>query len=191
MPWATTRSKAAARVLTSCSRPYSFSGISNRSGTVVLAQREGGDVALSFPFRQAPTKISLEADSGLVAFFDGLSQKPRHNRRELCGDLFINRLWLARNLAVDPFHSIGGSKWQAPRERLVQSDAQGVEIAARINRAIDPTGLFGGHIGEGARNDLRRHGHLTLARNLGRNPKPVSHTLPSSSTSTFAGLMSL
>src|SRR5208282_5939135 len=68
-------------------------------------------------------------------------------------EAILTTVWLARNLAVDPFHSIGGSKWQAPRERLVQSDAQGVEIAARINRAIHPTGLFGGHIGEGARND--------------------------------------
>ena len=64
-------------------------------------------------------------------------------------EAILTTVWLARNLAVDPFHSIGGSKWQAPRERLVQSDAQGVEIAARINRAIHPTGLFGGHIGEG------------------------------------------
>src|SRR5271154_5441305 len=34
--------------------PESFSGISDRSGTSCLPNGKGGDVALSFPFRQAP-----------------------------------------------------------------------------------------------------------------------------------------
>jgi hypothetical protein len=76
---------------------------------------------------------------------------------------------LARNVAVYPFHGIGGSERQTAREHLVQADAQRVEIAAGINRAIHAAGLFWRHIGEGAGNDLRRRGCLTLVRKLGRN----------------------
>jgi hypothetical protein len=41
VPWATTRPKAASRALTSPSRPYCFSGISNRSGTSCVPTETG------------------------------------------------------------------------------------------------------------------------------------------------------
>ncbi len=78
---------------------------------------------------------------------------------------------LACNVAVDPLQRVGGGKRQRAGKHLVQGDAQRVEIAASINRAIHAAGLFRRHIGEGAGNDLRRCGHLALVRQLGRNPE--------------------
>jgi hypothetical protein len=86
---------------------------------------------------------------------------------------------LARNVAVDPFHRIAGSKWQVAREHLVKGGAQRVEIAARINRAIHTAGLFGCHIGQSAGNDLRRRRRLAFAEQLRRNPEPSEPYLPS------------
>ena len=44
-------------------------------------------------------------------------------------------------------------------------------LAPRINRAIHPTGLLRGHVGERPRDELRRYGHLTLVSKLGCDPK--------------------
>ena len=81
------------------------------------------------------------------------------------------RCRLARNVAVDPLQRVGGGKRQRARKHLVQGDAQRVEIAAGIDRTIHAAGLLGRHVGEGAGNDLRRHGRLALVRQLGRNPE--------------------
>ena len=44
-------------------------------------------------------------------------------------------------MAVHPFHRIGSGEGQRPRQHFVKRDAQRVEIAARIDRAVHPTGL--------------------------------------------------
>ena len=138
---------------------------------VVRAQRKRVDAAVCFPFRQTLPKIGLEAYGRLVAFLDGLGQQSHDDGRERLGELAaaVRRCRLARDVAMNPFHSIGGSKWQAAREHLVQGDAQRIEITAGINRPIHAAGLFGRHIGEGAGNHLRRCGCLTLVRKLRRN----------------------
>jgi hypothetical protein len=70
---------------------------------------------------------------------------------------------------VDPLQRISGGKRQLTCKHLVEGDAQRIEIAARINRAIHAAGLLGRHVGEGPGNDLRRRRRLRLARQLGRN----------------------
>ena len=92
-------------------------------------------------------------------------------RRQRLGDCgaIARRCRLARNVAVDPLQGVGGGKRQRARKHLVQGDAQRVEIAAGIDRAIHAAGLFGRHVGERAGNDLRRRGRLALARQSGRN----------------------
>ena len=72
---------------------------------------------------------------------------------------------------MDPLQRVGGSKREHARKHLVQGDAQRVEIAAGIDRAIHAPGLFRGHVGEGAGNDFRRRGRLALARQSGRDAK--------------------
>ena len=53
---------------------------------------------------------------------------------------------------------------RAPGEHLVERDAERVEIAAGIDRAVHAPGLFGRHVGERAGDDLGRLGRLALAR---------------------------
>ena len=72
---------------------------------------------------------------------------------------------------MDPLQRVGGSKREHARKHLVQGDAQRVEIAAGIHRAIHAPGLFRGHVGKGAGNDFRRRGRLALARQPGRDAK--------------------
>ena len=81
------------------------------------------------------------------------------------------RYRLTCDVAVDPFQRVGGSKREHARKHLVQGDAQRVEIAAGIHRAIHTPGLFGRHVGKGAGNDFRRRGRLALARQSGRDAK--------------------
>ena len=78
---------------------------------------------------------------------------------------------LSRNVAVDPFHRIGGRKGQRAGEHLVEGDAEGVEIAARIDRTIHSPGLFGCHVGERPGDDLGRFRRLALARQTRRDTK--------------------
>ena len=75
VPVATTRWKELRRVSTSRVRPYSFSGISSRSGTSCAAERKFVDAALSFPFSKAVPKITLNARRRLIAFLGGLGQQ--------------------------------------------------------------------------------------------------------------------
>ena len=78
---------------------------------------------------------------------------------------------LTCDVAVDPLQRVGGSKREHARKHLVQGDAQRVEIAAGIHRAIHTPGLFGRHVGKGAGNDFRRRQRLSLARQSGRDAK--------------------
>ena len=140
---------------------------------VVRAQRERIDATMRLPFRQAPPKIGFQAGGGLVALLGVLGEELHDDGRQRLGDCgaITRRCRLARNVAVDPLQGIGGGKRQRARKHLVQGDAQRVEIAAGINRAIHAAGLLGRHVGERAGNDLRRRGRLALARQLGRNPE--------------------
>ena len=48
-----------------------------------------------------------------------------------------------RDVAVHPFHRIGRREGEAAGQHLVQRDAQGVEVAAGIDRPVHAPGLFG------------------------------------------------
>ena len=71
---------------------------------------------------------------------------------------------LPGDMAVHPFHGIGGGERQDAREHLVKRDAERVEIAAGIDRAVHPSGLLGRHVGERAGDGLGRLGRLAFAR---------------------------
>src|SRR3989442_9956405 len=72
---------------------------------------------------------------------------------------------------MDPRHGLGGGEREGSREHLVERDAVGVQIAARIDRAVHPAGLFRRHVGERAGHDVRRRGRRTLAWQAGRDAK--------------------
>src|SRR6185437_12826896 len=72
-------------------------------------------------------------------------------------------------MTMDPLHRIRCRERQQPREHLVQRHAERIEIGARVDRAIHPTGLLWRHIREGPRDDFRRHGWLMFVRQLRSN----------------------
>ncbi len=167
VPFATTRSKAASSVSISRSRPYSFSGISSRSDMSCAPSGNGSMRPVCLPFRQAAPEIGLDARGGLVALLGSLGEKLHHNRRERprdARDPLVGRHRLPRDVAVHPLHRIGGGEGQLARQHLVEGDAQGIEIAAGIDRPVHPAGLFRRHVGERPGDHLRRRGGLVLAR---------------------------
>ena len=66
-------------------------------------------------------------------------------------------------MAVHPFHWVGRAEGQRPRQHLVENDAERIEIAAGIDRAVHPSGLFRRHIGKRAGDNLGRRRRLVLA----------------------------
>src|ERR1700739_3472021 len=104
-------------------------------------------------------------------------------------------------MAMDPLHRIRGAERQCAREYLVERDTERVEVAAGIDGAVHPSGLFGRHVGERPRNRLGGIGPVPLGGAAapapwgGRRearPNPLSQHWPVSEfTRTLAGLMSL
>ena len=85
---------------------------------------------------------------------------------------FRRRHRLSGDVAVDPFHRIGRAERQAAGEHLIERDAERIEVAAGVDRAVHPPGLFGRHVGQRAGDDLRRLGRLTLARQTRGDAEP-------------------
>ena len=77
---------------------------------------------------------------------------------------FAGRHRLPGDVAVHPLHRVGCGEWQRAREHLVERDAERVEVAAGVDRAVHASGLFGRHVGERAGDGLGRLGRLPLAR---------------------------
>ena len=57
-------------------------------------------------------------------------------------------------------------------EHPIERDAERIEVAAEVDRAIHSPGLFGRHIGERAGDNLGRLGRLTLARQTRGDAEP-------------------
>ncbi len=134
---------------------------------VLRAQRERVDAAVCLPFRPAATEVGRDARGGLVAILGGLGQKPHHDRRERPWDAvgpLARRRRLPGDVAMDPLHRIGGDEGRRPRQHLVEGDAQRVEVAAGIDRAVHAAGLLRRHVGERPGDHLGRLGGLALAR---------------------------
>jgi hypothetical protein len=140
---------------------------------VVRAQSKWFDAITRAPFRQAPPKIGFEARCGLVALLGIFGEKPHDDggQRFRYRATVRRRYRLTRDVAVNPLQRVGGGKREHAREQLVQSDAQRVEIAARIHRTVHAPGLLGRHVGKCAGYDFRRRGRRALAGKPGREAK--------------------
>jgi hypothetical protein len=80
---------------------------------------------MGFPFSQALAQIGRETRGGLVALFGILGEKLHHDRRERrrdARDPLVGRLWVAGNVAVHPFHRVGGGEGQFARQHFVEGD---------------------------------------------------------------------
>ena len=135
--------------------------------SVVCAQRKCLDTAGRLPFSQAAPQIGLDAGSGLVARLGGLGeqlhQDSRQRRRDAPNPL-VGRHRLPRDVAVYPLHRISGGERELSCQHLVKGDAESIEIAAGVHRAVHSSGLFRRHVGERPRDHLGRGGCLVLAR---------------------------
>ena len=134
------------------------------------AKRERSDAPGRLPFREAAAQIGLDAGGGLVAFLHGLREQLHHDGRDGVGDRckpLMRRHGLTRDMAVDQLHGIGRREGRRAREHFIEGGAQGVEVAAGIDRPVHSPGLFRRHIGERAGDHLRRLGALLLARQAG------------------------
>jgi hypothetical protein len=66
-------------------------------------------------------------------------------------------------MAMHPLHRMRRRKRQRAGQHLVECDAERIEVAAEINRAVHPPGLFGRHVRERANDELGRRGRASLA----------------------------
>ena len=144
-------------------------------GGVVFARREGLNAPVTLPLGQTAPQIVLEAGGGLVALLGGLGEEFHHDLGDDRRDAFqplrgSDRL--SGDMAMDPFHRIGGAERQETGEHLIERHAERVEVAARVDRAVHAPGLFGSHIGERASDELGRLGRLTLAQQTRGDAEP-------------------
>ncbi len=96
----------------------------SRSGLSRFAERKGLDAPLALPFGQAAPQIVLEAGGGLVALLGRLGEELHHDPGEDGRDAlqpFRRRNRLPRDMAVNPFHRIGGAERQTAGEHLVEA----------------------------------------------------------------------
>ncbi|MNR17884.1 hypothetical protein D3C85_1345750 [compost metagenome] len=129
----------------------------------MLAQRKGINAAQMLPVGQALAQIMLDTCGRLVTLLGGFGEQLHHNVREHPGDGFDPHVGWQRlfgNMAMHPFDRVRGHEWQRAGQHLVQRDAEGIEVAARIDRAVHLAGLLGCHIGERAGDGF---GRLSLA----------------------------
>ena len=70
---------------------------------------------------------------------------------------------------MDPLHRISSTEGQGPGQHLVERDAQRVEIAAGIDRAVHSAGLFRRHVRERPGHHFGCFRGLTLAGHMGGN----------------------
>src|SRR3984893_7934889 len=134
---------------------------------VMFAKQEFVDAMLRFPFSKTAPKITLEASRCLIALLSRLGEQLHDDCRNRGRDTLQPLAgWyrLPCDMAVDQLHRIGGREWKSTGEHFVECDAQGVQIAARIDRAVHAPGLLGGHVGERADQELRELARLALAR---------------------------
>ena len=133
----------------------------------MLAKRKLVDAAICLPSCETSSKIGLHTGGSLVAFLGGLGEELHHDcrqrRRHACA-LLVGRHRLPRDVTVHPLHRIGCREGELPRQHFVEGDTQGIEIAAGVDRAVHPAGLFRRHVGERSSNHLRRRRGLMLAR---------------------------
>ena len=139
------------------------------------SQRERLDLAGRFPFRQTALQIARETGRGLVAVLGGLGQELQDDRRERfrdAGDTLARRHRCPGDVAVNPLHRIGGGERRLARQHFVEGDAQRIEIAPGVDRAVHPARLLRRHIGERAGDDLRRGRYQMLARQARSDAEP-------------------
>ncbi len=154
-------------------RPYSFSGITSRSGVSSSASGNVVDPSLGVPLREAPPKVALQRRRCLVALLGGLGEQlhddcrddaPVYSFSRSAGGTGCPAMWACT-------HPIGSDavNGRLPVNISYRRHAERVEVAARIDRSIHPPGLLRRHVGQCAGNELGRLRLAALARESRRD----------------------
>ncbi|EDT07166.1 hypothetical protein BgramDRAFT_6103 [Paraburkholderia graminis C4D1M] len=154
--------------------PIKFFGNQQTVRCIVQAERKRRNRMIRAPRRNARTKIRFDARRGLIAVFRGLGQQFQHDALDRLGNAPRPLAWRrrpARDMTMDPFHRVGCRERQRTRKHFVQNDAERIEIAAGVDRAIHSPRLLRRHVCKGARHDFRRYGRLMLLRQLRSDAK--------------------
>src|SRR5262249_44386721 len=118
--------------------------------SVVLAKREIHNVSVLFPFSEAAPKIALDTGRSLVPFLGGFGEQFHHDRRDTrrhSVDSFVRRRRTPCDVAMHPSKGVGSCERQFTGQHLVKRYAEGIEVAARVDRAIHSPRLFRRHVG--------------------------------------------
>src|SRR5260370_29623936 len=133
--------------------PVQFLWDQQSVGRVLFAKRKLVDAMVRFPFSKATPKIACGAGRCLISLLSRLGEQLHDDCRNRARNTIQSlRGWcrLSCDMTVHQFHRIGRREWKISRQELVKRDAESIEIAPRIDRAIHSPGLFGGHVGEGS-----------------------------------------
>ena len=150
------------------------------------------------PMRQAASQVALEAGGSLVALLRLLGEQLQDDRRDRRRDTLLTRsagaaaaFWRCGNAPIPSDRPPRTAK--SSGEHLVEGDAERVEVAAGVDRAVHAAGLLGRHVGERAGDGLGRIGRLALARQARGDAEPGKPhlALPAPFTRMWAGLRSL
>ncbi len=134
---------------------------------VLCAEAEVGDPGAVLPLLPAATQVGPQARGRLVAILAHLLEQLHHDGRQRGGDRRLpirQRRRLPGDVTMDPLERIYRDEGQRSRQHLVEQDAQRIEVAARVHRAVHAPGLFRRHVGERALDHFRRAGRLAFAR---------------------------
>src|SRR5262249_34237220 len=133
------------------------------------------NTAVRFPISEAALQIVLNAGRGLITVLSSLGEELHNDcgegRRKVLSP-FGRRQRLSCNVTVHPLHWVRGGKWKRAGEHLVQRDAQRVEIAPVVDRAVHAARLLGSDVSERTADHLRRPAALWLARQSAPDTQP-------------------
>ncbi len=127
-----------------------------------------------------PLQVPLEPPGALVALLRLLFQELQDDAVQDDGQPVVylrRRGGYFRDMLVDDGAYAVAGEGKSAGQKLVHDNAQGVEVAPLVDAGLDDTGLFGGHVAEGAH-------HLVLAGNhrqvlhLGEAEVDDLHLLP-------------
>ena len=130
-------------------------------------------------------EVALEPKCSLIPLLGCLGEQLHDDCRDCCRHFLLTLgwwNWLPRDMAMHPLHRIGRREWQNTGEHLVERDAERVEIAAGIDRAVHAPGLLRRHVGQCAGDLLGRGQALALTLQLRGETKAREPHLP-----VFAG----
>src|SRR5208282_6868804 len=126
------------------------------------------------PIGETLPEVGLYAGGGLVPLLGGLGQEFHDDGRYRSRDLpqsLVGRQRLPCDVAMDPFHGIGGTERELTGQHLVKNDSIGIKVAPRIDGSVHATSLLGCHVGKRSGNDFGRFWSLVLTWKTGSNPE--------------------